>query len=131
MRTNHGVRASLRNSPIAASDWARELGVGHSDIVKLRDGWSCVQHGPLMQRLMRMLDALDEKRVHWEKRPARRPKGRPYHVIVGTEKFTPSTMGLYVDFQTGTMVKRAWRETAGEGQDVRFANTGIRDALSG
>ena len=111
MRTNLGVRMAIRRSPIAASDWARELGVGHSEIVKLRDGWSCIQHGPLMQRLVRMLAALDEGRVHWEKRPARRPKGRPYHVLVGNEKFTPSTMVLYADFTTGRMVKRAWSES--------------------
>lgn len=110
MRTPYGVRMSIRHSPVSASDWARELGVGHSEIVKLRDGWSCIQHGPLMQRLTRMLEALDEGRVRWEKRPARKPKGRPYHVIVGSEKFTPSTMGLYADFATGRMVKRAWSE---------------------
>lgn len=101
---------ALKRSPISASDWARELGVGHSDIVRLRDGVQSLQRGPLMQRLMRAFAALDEGRVHWEKRPAKRPKGRPYHVLVGPERFTPSTAGLYVDWETGSMVKRSWQE---------------------
>ena len=112
MRTRLGVRLALKHSPIAASDWARELGVGHSEIVRLRDGVQALQNGPLMQRLMRAFAAIDEGRCRWEKRPARRPKGRPYHVLVGPERFTPSTAGLYVDWATGSMVKRRWQENA-------------------
>lgn len=110
MRTTLGVRMALKRSPISASDWARELGVGHSEIVRLRDGCQNLQHGPLMQRLLRAFAALDEGRVHWEKRPPRRPKGRPYHVLVGPERFTPSTAGLYVDWASGSLVKRRWQE---------------------
>jgi hypothetical protein len=85
------------------SDFARELGVGHSDLVRLRDGELRMQHGPLMQRLIRLFEALDEHRVRWSRQPPRRPKGRPWHRLEGAGSFRPETAMLYVDFRTQTL----------------------------
>lgn len=110
MHTKLGVRRVLQRSRVSMTDWGRELGVTHSEMVKLRDGLQKIQSGPLMLRTLRLCDALEQGRVKWEQRPARARKGRPYHVLVGPESFKPSTMILYADFETGTMQKRAWSE---------------------
>lgn len=110
MHTRLGVRRVLQRSRISMSDWGRELGVTHSEIVKLRNGLQKLQNGPLMARLIRLCDALEQGRVKWEERPARARKGRPYHVLVGPESFKPSTMVLYADFEHMRLGRTAWQE---------------------
>lgn len=103
MRTPLGVRRALQRSNISMSDFARELGVGHSDLVRLRDGALRMQNGPLMQRLIRLFDALDSRQVRWVEQPARRAKGRPWHRLEGVGSFRPETQMLYADFRTQTL----------------------------
>lgn len=103
MRTPLGVRRALQRSSVSMSDFARELGVGHSDLVRLRDGEARMQNGPLMQRLIRLFDALDADSVRWVKQPPRHVKGRAWHRLEGIGSFRPETAMLYVDFRTQTL----------------------------
>lgn len=117
MRTPLGVRRALQRSEVSMSDFARELGVGHSDLVRLRDGEARMQNGPLMQRLVRLFDALDERRVRWVKQSPRRPKGRPWHRLEGAGSFRPETAMLYVDFRTRTLHRE--RRSEGDALSAR------------
>lgn len=100
MKTASGIRAYIRRSRVPIADWARALGVHYTSLYRLVCGVSGMQEGPLMQRAMRMVQALEDGQAHWER--SRLPDGHGAWRIQGLS-FTPTTLVTYrANFLGGT-----------------------------
>lgn len=111
MRTIWGIRASVRQSKVPKADWARELGITYGNLNLMIRGDSRMQQGPAMQRLVRMVEALDAGRVKWVAK--RGPTHRLYWELEGPERFTPVAGSLAVDFLHGRVDWAGGRQAQG------------------
>jgi hypothetical protein len=101
VKTPMGVRAFIRRSKVPIADWARALGVSYSSLYRLVQGQSGMQEGPLMQRAMRMVQALEEGVAHWER--GAQANGRGTYRLKGA-CFSPTILVTYrVNFLGGSI----------------------------
>ena len=105
MTTPAQARAAVRRSGVAVADWAHVLGVSRSGMYKLIESDPAMQAGPLMARLLGLLDALEAGRVTWQRLPSGRRGGRPYHRLAGGVRFTSAPSKWHADFLHQRLVR--------------------------
>ncbi|MGH8116595.1 MAG: hypothetical protein ACREPJ_04705 [Rhodanobacteraceae bacterium] len=72
---------------------------------KLLEADPGMQTGPLMGRLLLLLDALDAGRVAWQRLPSGSRRGRPYHRLTGGARFTAAPPMWRADFLHQRLVR--------------------------
>lgn len=93
IRTKKGARLALLASGVPQRVWAERLGVHRSAVEGLVANGSRYQNGPMMARLIALLDSHDRGDWHWLIEPV---PGR-YRRFSWTEKPRPLT--LRIDFE--------------------------------